>query len=123
MQETVRDETYQGWASYPTWCVNLWLANDEGLYGEALELAADVLAWEHPTSEYWSVEESVRFNVADALKAWVTDDLAVQVDNGQGGTESASSLTGVHADLYGWALAQVAWNEIADAWIEQVNAQ
>ena len=30
--------SYQGWSNYPTWAVNLWLANDEGLYLATLEL-------------------------------------------------------------------------------------
>ena len=24
--------SYNGWANYPTWCVALWLDNDEGTY-------------------------------------------------------------------------------------------
>jgi hypothetical protein len=36
------DTTYNGWTNYPTWCVNLWLSNDEGLYRATVEL---VDAW------------------------------------------------------------------------------
>lgn len=34
--QAVEDTTYNGWKNYPTWCVNLWLSNDEGLYNETL---------------------------------------------------------------------------------------
>jgi len=63
------DETYNGWKNYPTWAVNLWLANDEGLYHGALARTEAVVNENHPTSPYWTVEESRRFNVADTLKA------------------------------------------------------
>ena len=33
---TERNTTYNGWANYPTWCVHLWLTNDETLYREAV---------------------------------------------------------------------------------------
>lgn len=100
------DETYNGWTNYPTWAVNLWLSNDEGLYLGARARTSAVLNEEHPTSEYWTVEESQRFNVADTLKSWVELDLAPDL-----GASFA-------ADLLGYALGQVDWNEIADAWIE-----
>jgi hypothetical protein len=35
------EDTYQGWANYPTWAVNLWLSNDESLYRETLERASE----------------------------------------------------------------------------------
>ena len=109
--ETVTDTTHNGWANYPTWAVNLWLANDEPLYREAIERTRDVLDQEHPTSPYWSVKESRRFNTADMLKDWVTDELAPDL-----GASFA-------ADLLGYALALVDWHEIADAWIESVGEE
>jgi len=100
------DTTYNGWKNYPTWCVNLWLANDQGLHDATCEQVASVLADLHPSSPYWTAEESYRYNVADALKKWLEDDVLPDLG------ASFSS------DLLGWALAQVDWDEIADAWIE-----
>ena len=102
------DETYNGWTNYPTWCVNLWLANDRGLYEETIERTRAVIADEHPTSTVWTVEESRRFNVADAIESWVEDLTDDDSDDGAGLT----------VDLLGWALGHVNWHEIADAWIE-----
>lgn len=105
------EETYNGWKNYPTWAVNLWLSNDEPLYREALERTRDAVENPTTTSEYWNAEETARFNVADMLKDWVTDDLAPDL-----GASFAS-------DLLGYALGEVDWHEIADAWIEQVQDQ
>ena len=105
------EQGYNGWKNYTTWCVNLWLANEEGLYGGAIARAEAVMGEEHPTSPYWTVEESHRYGVADSLKTWVTLDLAPDL-----GASFA-------ADLLSYALDQVDWNEIADSWIESVRDQ
>lgn len=104
------DETYNGWKNYPTWCVNLWLSNDEPLYREALERAGAVCAETESRSEHWSLEESHRFGVADDFKGWVVDDLAPDLGASFG------------SDLLGWALDHVDWEEIANAWIEMAEA-
>ena len=113
--ETKKDETYNGWKNYPTWAVNLWLSNEEPLYRDTLYLTQQTvnLARHHDNiaAGIWSEEEAVRFTVADAIKAWVNDDLAPDL----GATFAA--------DLLGYALELVDWHEIADAWIESVSEQ
>jgi hypothetical protein len=107
------DTTYNGWANYPTWCVNLWLANEEPLYRETLDLATTAVTVA-PTDEsvadgIWTVEEAAKFRLADVLRDWVTDELAPDL-----GACFA-------ADLLGWALGCVDWDELAESWVEQVD--
>lgn len=92
-----KDTTYNGWSNYPTWCVNLWLSNDEGLW--------------HRTQELIQVEGPDRGLVAGALKRFVRDDLAPDL----GATFAA--------DLLGYAIDEVDWYEIADAWLVEPGAR
>jgi hypothetical protein len=86
-------EGYNGWTNYPTWAINLWLSNDEELYEQANEIVRDA---------------GSRYNCAQALEAFA-DEL-----NELAGTPTE----GFPADIYGWALGQVDWREIAEHWIE-----
>ena len=103
MMTETKDETYNGWKNYPTWCVNLWLSNDEGLYRGSLRLTS--------LAVQGSARGTERVTVADSFKAWVRGDLAPDL-----GASFA-------ADLLGYALDSVYWFEIADAWIEMANEQ
>jgi hypothetical protein len=106
---STEDTTYNGWKNYPTWCVNLWLSNEEPLYLEALARTREILEDKHPSTDVWTVDESRRFNTADMLKSWVRDELAPDLGASFG------------EDLLGYALDQVDWHEIADSWIEQAS--
>jgi len=127
------DETYDGWKNHATWCVNLHLSNDRPLYNEALSLATVISGAaesdENIAEGIWTVDEARRFRVADAFKDWVTDELcgdyfhscAVAADDLRLGIPDEPRL--LIQDLIGGYLADVDWNEIADAWIEQVRDQ
>lgn len=96
---------YNGWANYETWCVNLWLDNDEGLQDEKQRLVR-----EHcDEDEDGSVTGCDTGSAADALKAWV-EEMAPDL----GGT--------LWADLLNSALAEVDWYEIANTeWQDMVG--
>jgi hypothetical protein len=97
------EQGYNGWKNYPTWAVNLWLNDNEGIYSATVQLVSGAV---------WASEHSdtpKRVLVADTLKAWVRDDLAPDL-----GASFA-------ADLLGYALDSVDWFEIADAWLEDAT--
>lgn len=85
--------TYAGWENYPTLIVNLWLSNDEYLYDQTRELIA---------------QGGETYDLADNLKAYV-EELAEQVAPQ---VFEASFVS----DLFGYALGQVHWWEIVEAW-------
>lgn len=99
---------YNGWKNYPTWCVNLWLSNDEGLYNETRTLCAEARDDVDETDPTFTVQENWRANVVQRLKDWVTNELAPDL----GATFAA--------DLLGYALGEVDWYELADAWLSDM---
>jgi hypothetical protein len=86
-------EGYNGYDNYETWCVCLWLDNDEGLQQQAREIVRE--------------HNAVPFGAADGLKRWVTDELLPDL-----GASFA-------ADLLGAAMSEVNWLEIAKAFREE----
>jgi len=111
-------QDYNGWTNYPTWCVNLWLSNDEGLYSMTLDAVRD--EYDDASNciqvrdEIWTLEQARRFNTADRLREMVEE---IPFMFG----ECEPLTTGFTADLYGYALGQVDWTEIADAWLENLS--
>lgn len=90
---------YNGWSSYETWLVNLWLGNERGSY------------------EYW------RDYTADALERHQRDvdasvlDIATHLKD-EFETSVPEDLHGMWGDLIRSALAKVNWFEIARHWCE-----
>lgn len=82
-----------GWRNKPTWLVGLWLNNDEGSYHELRRLQR-------------SCDTPQEF--ASALQSWAESD----PEEGGMVPDLGASFA---ADLMGWALAHVDWQEIADA--------
>lgn len=122
---TTAPETYEGWKNYPTWAVNLWLSNDEGLYEMTREAVRDEYADAenciNVRENIWTIDEARRFNTADRLREMV-EELGVTVDSGHTYPVNGQPV-GFSADLLDYALGQVDWHEIAAAWLEDVSAE
>lgn len=90
---------YNGWANYETWCVHLWLTNEEGSY------------------RYWR-EEAGRHRKENGEDASGT--LAEQL---KCELEEASPIeeASLFSDLLNAALGEVDWFEVADAFLEDVE--
>lgn len=96
----MNEETgYNGWSNYPTWCVALWIDNDQGTYEV--------------------VRESVR---AWGGGAALVDELQRTVEDMAEAILPALFESGTHVlDLYQWAIGQVDWFELADHYREEVT--
>lgn len=87
------DKTYNGWDSYETWLVKLWLDNDEYLCNEL----QPALARQSKGNVY---------DLAKALKEYVTDP-----ENGL----IPDIPNGLASDLLNAALGEVDWYEMAES--------
>ena len=87
------DETngYQGWTNYETWCVNLWLSNDQASYTTTKEIVADGTEWE----------------AAERLKEWIAAD------------EFPLKEPTMYSDMLTAAFSEVNWVEIVRAFREE----
>ena len=97
---------YNGWENYETWCVNLWLGNDQGsdtYWREAAQEAFDEAEADHPLTR----SEKARHVLADRLKDEVHE-----------GVPDESTM---YSDLLGAALSEVNWGEVADGFLEDAE--
>lgn len=98
---TDESRTYNGWANYETWCVNLWLENEQSTSDHWRETGQEIWA-ESTASSVLSRSEVARFALADRLKSDYEEQMP---DLG----------ASVWADMLGAAFAEVAWDDIADS--------
>ena len=85
--------SYNGWTNYETWCVHLWLSNEEGSYNEARDIVEGAYDADEPEDFYAA---------GQAIKAWV-EDFAIP--------EGAS----LAQDLVSSSLHEVDWDAVAQA--------
>ena len=95
-EPAAQDRSYNGWANYPTWAVNLWLSNEENIYHASRGVLADA--------------GNPHRGAAD-LQEWVE------------GSNPILGEASMYSDLLGWALQIVYWDAVArslgpDEWEE-----
>lgn len=103
------DARYNGWTNYETWLVKLWIDNDGGAEHweeRAREEMTDALE----DNDVESARDDARRALADALKN-EHDERAGELNG----------LSGVFADLMTGALGSVDWDEIASAFIDEIE--
>ncbi|MHB9081677.1 MAG: DUF7249 family protein [Pirellulaceae bacterium] len=101
------NNTYNGWSNYETWCIHLWLTNDDGSNGYWLSVAEEVYENAEERS-HWSQSDAARYQLADMLRDEV-------------GEANPLDDASMFADLLGSALSGVDWSEIANAFLESVD--
>jgi hypothetical protein len=104
-----KEDGYNGYANYATWCVALWVDNEEGsqagaleMAREAFEVAEDPGTWGYP--DQGQERAAVRI-LEERLKHRLSD-------------VGRPKLRGMYSDLLGWALESVDWQELAEHWLE-----
>jgi hypothetical protein len=108
---------YNGWTNYETWCVNLWMSNDQGSDEYFRELAQEV--YDEAEKED-RADGSPLFTRTEVATRTLADRLKDQFEEQQ---SELTGVMGVFADLLGAALSEVDWYEIAEHYIEDVDKE
>lgn len=106
----LESQKHNGWTNYETWCVNLWLTNEEPSYRYWRDLAKSAMSHAH------SDREQAASELAAHLREEVSECRPTEFLNSDGMNHGAS---GMYADLLGAALSEVNWYEIAKAFLEE----
>jgi hypothetical protein len=99
------NDRYNGYRNYETWCIALWIANEESTYRMWRRRAMDLVRDEGEGDESDEDQRSdTTRNLADEIKTWV-----------EAGTPEVS---GFYADLLNAAIGEVDWLEVAEEQID-----
>ncbi len=106
-------ESYEGWSNRETWCLNLWLANDEGLYRTVTDWATELLDDCEEEHESWNTPaEEATYRLASRIKEMADEIKAAVFDGDQVATHEARVMVEDVGSFY-----RVDYREIAASWI------
>jgi hypothetical protein len=101
------DREYQGWTNYETWCVNLWISNDEHTQREHQALARECVQDARESDETFTRLQRARLIMADRMKEQFEECVCEH------------TTSGLFADLLQASLDEVNWGEIAAHCIDE----
>ena len=106
------DKTYNGWSNYETWCVMLWMDNDQGDQEYWAEVTRDVIesCGDKRPNIFADEQANRRIMLAGRIQEYHEE---AADENGPGG--------GVLSDLLSAALGEVDWCEIAESLLGEVE--
>ena len=107
MAQTESSSEYNGWTNYETWCVNLWLNNEESTYNYWREAAGEARE-ASKVEDRFGLTRSPAGLLADRLRDELQELAYDQVKQGT-----------LCADLLNGAMSSVDWQEVADAFLEE----
>jgi hypothetical protein len=114
-----KQEGYNGWANYETWCVHLWMTNDEGSYRywreEAERHQAEAPDNTNVKRGILTVEEVARYTLGEAIKESFETFHPFRGDHLDKPREAD-----VYGDLLDSALSEVQWGDVAEAFLEEL---
>lgn len=107
-----QDTTYNGWSNPETWCVNLWLNNEQATQEHINAMISDERCF--VDSDEWNPRypsqtraEYLLHSIADAIEALVDDGNALDAE------------ASLYTDLLRGALNRVDYREIAKGFLEE----
>lgn len=98
------EDRYQGWTNYETWCLNLWLMNEELSYRYWTAAAAEIRTEATERPDEILREKTASFRLADRLKNEIESEMP--------------ELAGPWGDMLQAATGRINWDEIAKSLLE-----
>lgn len=92
------DRTYNGWSTYETWLVNLWIQNDQAL---------------HAALHDEIVNAGSFYAAKQVLQTWLENEVDLHLE------AAGATHGGLIPDLLRGALQEVNWYEIAKNWRDE----
>jgi hypothetical protein len=102
------DKKYNGWTNYETWCVGLWIDNDQAMqetWNDRAQYIVDRYDRKHDKDSY----SDAACKLAEELK----DEFE----------QNSPGLEGFWSDLLNSALSEVEWREVAESLCDSVETE
>lgn len=107
-------EKYQGWSNYPTWNVKIWIDNEEGSHRHWMDNARRALDVSGGSVKQ---REAAMHTLAEQLEERHNEAIFAAEEFG-GAIGLRDFKPSWQSDCLQWAIGQVDWREIAEAYIE-----